>query len=141
MRLRALHSRPDLLFVTREEYLAGSVLYTCAIWLRSAPSFKTRCFSLKQTDSHNVYFGYLKAANLRLGRNPLGPTPICERCSILAIDNVTKDQLMELRVKDLRQYLESKRIPTAGQSMESGGDMALRRGARYGSQSYPPACI
>jgi len=55
-----------------------------------------------------------QAANLRLGRNPLGPTPICERCSILAIDNVTKDQLMELRVKDLRQYLESKRIPTAG---------------------------
>jgi len=55
-----------------------------------------------------------QASNIRLGRNPLGPTPICQRCSILAIDNVTKEHLMELRIKDLRQYLESKRIPTAG---------------------------
>ena len=56
----------------------------------------------------------LQASNLRLGRNLLGPTPLCQRCSILAKDNVTKEHLMELRVKDLRQYLEAKRIPTAG---------------------------
>ena len=68
---------------------------------------------------------FFQASNIRLGRNPLGPTPICQRCSILAIDNVTKEHLMELRIKDLRQYLESKRIPTAGEMghKRKGGDM------------------
>ena len=35
-------------------------------------------------------------------------------------DNVTKEHLMELRVKDLRQYLEAKRIPTAGKHVHDG---------------------